>query len=144
MKQRRSIEKPLPSNDLVEFRLDKLVRDKLPDMMRELGQNPYVTTLHGIDHVRALIAKVAEELAELDPNDESFYKELSQVKQALMDLVALTTADDEIEQLRLDDLEKRGGFSAGYFVATLQLQPDDPWVEYYRKEPKKYRERKQS
>ena len=44
----------------VSFRLDKLVRGKLPEMMREMGQEPEVTVREGEDLQRALIAKVAE------------------------------------------------------------------------------------
>lgn len=124
----------------VTFQLYKLVRDKLPEMMREMGQEPEVTKLAGDDRVRALIAKVTEELAELDPQDSSFTKELSQVKQALVDLIEVSGGDDEIERLRLEDLEKRGGFHEGLFVSKLHLSADDPWVGYYRKEPKKYHE----
>jgi dUTP pyrophosphatase len=124
----------------VTFHLDKLVRDKLPDMMREMGQEPEVIQLQGDAHIQALIAKVAEELAELDPSSPSFATELSQVKQAVKDLIDISVGDEEIERLRLEDVEKRGGFKEGLYISTLHLQPDDEWVEYYRQEPEKHRE----
>ena len=127
-------------NERIVFGLNKLVRDKLPDMMREVDQEPEVVTLAGIDKVRALIAKVAEEVAELDPESSSYTKELSQVKQALMDLIESSSDPEVIEELRLGDLERRGGFLDGQYITTLSLSPDDEWVEYYRREPEKYPE----
>lgn len=132
------------AGERVTFHLDKVVRDDLPRQMRELGQEPEMTQLRGDDYVRAMIAKVAEELAELDPDDPSFLKELSQVQQALTDLIEGTGEADEVERLRLADLAVRGGFSEGWYVSKLHLKPDDPWVEYYRKHPEKNREEQPS
>lgn len=122
------------------FHLNKLVRGKLPDIMHDRGQDPEVTKLEGDALINALIAKVAEELAELEPGDPSLAKELSQVKQAINDLIELSTGDQEIERLRLEDLKRRGGFTEGMYISRLHLQPDDEWVAYYRKEPEKYPE----
>ena len=124
----------------VSFRLDKLVRGKLPEMMREMGQEPEVTVLEGEDLQRALIAKVAEEVAELDPNDPSYQKELADLLQAMKDLIAVSGGEAVIERLRQADEERRGGFLPGQFITRLQLEPDERWVEYYRREPKKYPE----
>lgn len=124
----------------ISFTLNKIVRDKLPDMMRDIGQEPEVSELKGEDLVRALIAKVGEELSELDPTDPSYQKELSEVKQAIVDLIEISGGDDVIEELRLTDLEKRGGFARGQFVSTLHLTAEDPWVEYYRRTPERYKE----
>lgn len=128
------------SEKRVTFTLNKIVRDKLPEMMHDMGQEPEVTQLEGDELVRALIKKVGEELAELDPTDPSYQKELSEVKQALIDLIAVSGGDDAIEALRLADLEKRGGFADGQFVTDLHLAQDDPWVEYYRRTPDRYKE----
>lgn len=124
----------------ITFHLDKLVRDKLPAMMEELGQEPEVRQLSNEELVRALIAKVAEELAELNPEEPDFKKELSQVLQAVLDLIELTDTNGEVEQLRQQDLAKRGGFLDGQYISALHLRPDDPWVNYYRKDPVKNKE----
>jgi hypothetical protein len=36
--------------------------------------------------------------------------------------------------------EERGGFTKAYYIGKLTLNADDPWVEYYRKEPKRFPE----
>ena len=124
----------------ITFHLDKLVRDKLPAMMEELGQEPEVRQLSKEELVSALIAKVAEELAELNPEEPDFKKELSQVLQAVLDLIELTDTNGEVEQLRQHDLAKRGGFLDGQYISALHLRSDDPWVNYYRKDPVKNKE----
>jgi predicted house-cleaning noncanonical NTP pyrophosphatase (MazG superfamily) len=124
----------------VTFGLNKLVRDKLPETMQAIGQEVELTPLDPASHADALRAKVAEELAELDPASDSYARELADLKQAILDLIELSGDAEEVERLRLADLEKRGGFLAGHYIAQVYLQPDDPWVEYYRKDPKRYPE----
>ena len=124
----------------VTFGLHKLVRDKLPAMMREMGQEPEVVTLEGEELQQALIAKVGEELAELDPNALSYQKELADLLQAVKDLIAVSGDEAKVEELRQADVQKRGGFLAGQYIASLHLAADDKWVAYYRREPNKYPE----
>lgn len=122
------------------FHLNKLVRGKLPSTMKELGQQPEVTTLTGIELKRALINKVAEELSELDPESESYQVELADLNQAVKDLNEISGGEEAIEALRLELLAKKGGFGDGRYVGKLVLSKDDPWVEYYRQEPERYPE----
>ncbi len=124
----------------VTFGLHKLVRDKLPAMMREMGQEPEVVTLEGEELQQALIAKVGEELAELDPNAPSYQKELADLSQAVKDLIAVSGGEAKVEELRQADVQKRGGFLTGQYIASLHLAADDEWVAYYRREPNKYSE----
>jgi predicted house-cleaning noncanonical NTP pyrophosphatase (MazG superfamily) len=60
------------SGTRIAFSLNKLVRDKLPMMMGEIGQEPTVITLSGEELLLALIEKVREELSELDPKDPAY------------------------------------------------------------------------
>ncbi len=125
----------------VIFYLGKLIRDKLPAMMRDMGQRPEVTKLTGDSLVAALTNKLVEESKELDPRSPKFLQELSEVTQVLHDLLDTLDARDEVERLRQADFARRGGFSDGQYISTLSLAENDEWVEYYRKEPKKYPEK---
>lgn len=122
------------------FGLNKLVRDKLPAMMRAMGQEPEVVTLEGEELQRALIVKVGEELAELDPSLPSYQKELADLLQSVKDLIAVSANEAKVEELRQADLKKRGGFLTGQYIASLHLVANDEWVAYYRREPNKYPE----
>lgn len=84
--------------------------------------------------VSALIAKVAEELAELNPEEPDFKR-------------VITSATGSTRPYRINRYEwrgrtappagfaKRGGFLDGQYISALHLRPDDPWVNYYRKRP---------
>lgn len=123
----------------ITFALKKLVRDKLPETMVAVGQEPEVTQLHGEELKAALIAKVAEELAELDPASPSYTSELADVLQALEDLLSISD-EQAVRALQAEHFAKRGGFAGGYYIATLALKASDRWVEYYRSNPQKYPE----
>ncbi len=124
----------------VTFTLNKLVRDRLPDSMRELGQDIELVSLEGKQHIDALIAKVGEELTELDPTSDTYLKELADLKQAMLDLIELTREPQQVEELRINDLEIRGGFLTGSYITDLHLMPDDPWIAYYRQDPVRFPE----
>lgn len=128
-------------HDKVVFRLNKLVRDKLPNMMEELGQLPEVTTLSGLELKQALIRKIAEELSELDPEADDYQKELADLNQAVKDLNEISGGEETIEAIRHELLDKKGGFRSGQYITNLALSRDDEWVEYYREEPERYPER---
>ncbi len=126
------------------FRLNKLVRDKLPDVYDELGQQVRARRLIGRELLVALRSKLIEETAEtpVDGEDrQAIVEELGDAAQARKDLqVVLGISDEEIEAARQRKFERKGGFSEGIFVETIMLDDDDKWVEYYRSEPDKYEE----
>ena len=122
----------------IVFHLNKLVRDKLPNNMRAMGQMPKVRTLEGSEKVKAQVAKLLEEVQELDVDSPTLAEELADVKQIVSDLEA--SLDKDIETLRIQKLDAKGGFSEGQFVTTLTLRADDPWVDYYRNDQSKYPE----
>ena len=127
------------SSEKVVFHLNKLVRAKLPDDMRARGQQPEVRQLEGREKTLAKIAKLLEEAGELDPDSPTYPEELADVLQIVTELVRDCSGED-VEKIRREKLAKKGGFDAGLFVTKLVLDPDDEWVEYYRREPEKYPE----
>ena len=107
--------------------------------MFSLGQEPEVLKLTGEDLRQKMVDNLLEEVAELDPSSSSFYEELADVKQATEDLLTLVDGE-EVERLRLEKREERGDFSDGFYISKLVLDSNDEWVEYYRREPEKYKE----
>lgn len=124
------------------FYLQKLVRDKLRQEYAALGQEAHYRKLSKTELLLALKQKLREELNELDPtNPESVSSESADILQALEDLWAmhdLFTTD--IEAKKREKFAKKGGFAGGTFVDVLELQEDDEWVGYYRKEPQRFPE----
>ena len=126
-----------------KFIFNRLVRDKLPADYERLGQKAVYKTLSKQELLEAVRAKIIEELNEvpLGGSIEDFQKELADTQQAIDDLVTLKGASvDEIQAIKLSKLEKKGGFTGGHFVETLELSDADEWVAYYRQEPERHKE----
>ncbi len=125
------------------FTFNKLVRNKLPDLYEQLGQQIVSRRLVGAELLRAYRSKFIEEASELpiDGDREKTIQELADLDQLKQDMqVLLSITDEEVEAARRSKFEAKGGFSEGIFVETITLRENDEWVEYYRSEPDKYSE----
>jgi len=126
-----------------KFRLNKLVRDKLRDEYTSLNQKASYRQLTTAEHGEALKHKIIEEVNEisLDASSEAIASELADVQQVLQDLMdAYGILASDVEELRKKKFDKKGGFSEATFVETLELESSDEWVEYYRKDPERFKE----
>jgi predicted house-cleaning noncanonical NTP pyrophosphatase (MazG superfamily) len=125
------------------FYLEKLVRDGVAADMVARGQNPHLTQLQGVDLLNALIKKIQEEASELDPLGDDLLTQLADLSEAVRQTVLEKGWNpDDLERLRIQRAEERGGFAGGQYVTRLDLQAGDPWIEYYRKSPGRYPEAK--
>lgn len=128
------------------FQFNKLVRDKLPDMYEELGQRIIWRRLLGRELLLRLREKLVEESAEISFEEEDrdeIIDELGDVEQVMDDIKAqLNISDEEVRAAKQKKCVKKGGFSEGIFVESIELNDGDEWVDYYRREPKKYKELK--
>ena len=126
-----------------KFRLNKLVRDKLRDEYTALNQKASYRQLTTAEHGEALKSKIVEEVNEisLDASSEAIASELADVQQVLKDLMdAYGILAEDVEALRKRKFDKKGGFAEATFVETLELESSDEWVEYYRKDPERFKE----
>lgn len=126
------------------FKLNKLIRDKLPSFYESIGQKAKITYLSKDDHTRALIAKITEEVGEI-PTDQlskkKLVEEIADIAQAIDDLLALHGIEKkEITKVRKEKKEYKGGFSRGTYIETLELKENDTWIDYYRAEPDRFPE----
>lgn len=99
-------------------RTKKLVRDKIPDIIRADGREPVITVLTGQKLVEALNAKVMEEyneyLAAAAPHDKLV--ELGDILEAILSLARqLGMHEHDLLQLCMKKREQHGGFLKGYF-----------------------------
>lgn len=95
----------------------KLVRDKVPDLMRAEGLDPTVVqAFHLIAH---LPAKVREELAELEaaPDRAAVLEEFADLREAVDALGrALGLRPFEVAQAQFAKREAKGGFDGGILL----------------------------
>lgn len=101
----------------------KLVRDRIPEIIRARGGVPTVRTLPAEEFARALAAKLVEEAQEVQAalgSHEELAKEIGDVREvldAMIDHYAL--ARDEITRRQDRRRQERGGFSQRFFLASV-------------------------
>jgi predicted house-cleaning noncanonical NTP pyrophosphatase (MazG superfamily) len=97
---------------------NKLIRDRIPEIIQKAGKNCKVITLKNEDYLRHLNKKLQEELDE--------YYESKNIEE-LVDLLEIVYAIAEhhgisrkkIEEMRLVKREKRGGFNKKLFLIEV-------------------------
>ena len=88
---------------------NKLVRDRIPEIIRAKGGACKTRILSDKEYKDALDKKLGEELAEyLDSHDPEELADLLEVIYACAALQSLSPAD--LERIRADKADKRGGF----------------------------------
>ena len=121
-----------------KFELNKLVRDGLRVEYEQTNQNPVFREL-SIDELKTQLArKIIEEANEIKVNSQpdEIIDEVADIRQILDDIMAIyTITEEQVKLAQQKKYDKKGGFANGVFVETLELSDDDPWTEYYRKNP---------
>ena len=88
---------------------NKLVRDRIPEIIQASGKTCSTEVLSDEDYLRMLDAKLDEELQEYhkDQNIEELADLLEVIRAAA---IARGYAPEELERVRAEKAEKRGGF----------------------------------
>lgn len=94
------------------MRTGKLVRDKIPDIIRANGENPIIKMADPDDYGRRLTAKLAEEVLEFIASNGDL-SELADVQEVVMALADLCGGRHELEKLRAEKAAERGAFTNG-------------------------------
>lgn len=127
-----------------KYRFRKLVREGLPQIYVELDQKADIRRLKSAEHWQALKAKFLEEVAELpaDMTDKAeLTTELADLLRVIKDVATLAGVNmADIEKADAVKTASKGTFLGGVYVETLELKDDDPWNDYYRKEPARFPE----
>jgi predicted house-cleaning noncanonical NTP pyrophosphatase (MazG superfamily) len=124
------------------FVLKKLVRDKIVEYQQGRGQKPDFRTLSDDEYLVEISKKIAEEANELaSASKDKLVEELADVQQAIDDLMEREGIDrSSVLAAQEAKNERNGAFKNGHYIDTLELDDDDEWVEYYRKEPGRFPE----
>lgn len=93
--------------------MGKLVRNKIPEIIRADGQEPVTRVLDETEYITELGKKAIEEATEVAQAEEpdkilAELADLEEVKLALLRAIGRTPA--ELEAVRLKKLQERGGF----------------------------------
>ncbi|WP_135535291.1 nucleoside triphosphate pyrophosphohydrolase [Halostella pelagica] len=88
---------------------DKLVRDRIPEIIEADGETPVIHAAEGTEYERRLREKLDEEIAEF--YEDGRIEELADVLEvvyALCDLKGVSA--ERLEAIRAEKAEERGGF----------------------------------
>ena len=93
---------------------NKLVRDRIPEIIERSGKCCEWETLSQEDYLRCLDEKLCEELREYQA-DKSL-EELADLLEVLMAVAQARGSFAQVEEIRLKKKEKRGGFDRRIFL----------------------------
>lgn len=101
---------------------NKLVRDKIPEVIHETGKTCRVRTLSNEEYLTELQKKCKEELEEYlsSSNDEDAVEELADLLELIHTLALVHGSEPEkLEKVRLNKANKRGGFQEKLFLIDV-------------------------
>ena len=96
---------------------NKLVRDKIPQIINIKGDTCLTRTLNDDEYINALNEKLEEELKEyLESGDIEELADLEEVLRAILDFKQV--AHETFEKIRIEKVNKRGAFKERLFLIS--------------------------
>jgi predicted house-cleaning noncanonical NTP pyrophosphatase (MazG superfamily) len=125
------------------YKVGKLIRDKIPEILREGNIVVSARRMEKDEYIRCLKDKLLEEAKEtIKSNTQNDFKEeladMLEVIHALID--AHNLSYQEIEDVRLQKKNEKGGFEERIYNASVEMDADNKAVDYYKKRPDDYPE----
>ena len=94
---------------------NKLVRDKIDEIMIEKGVKPVTRILSNEEYLKELDKKLLEEVNEYLESGE--VEELADIKEVFLAILdAKKISNDTLEEIRLNKVKKRGAFKKRLFL----------------------------
>lgn len=121
--------------------VQKLVRDRLPAMMRAEGLRVFERTLDERDFIGALKDKLVEEAGEARgaSNAAELLEELADVAEVMSALTAACGITAEMtEARRLAKRAERGGFEGRIYNSAVEADEGSAAAAYYLARPDRY------
>lgn len=98
---------------------DKLVRDRIPEIIAQSGRRCSVRTLAGEDYLARLDAKLNEETAEYQQSKS--IEELADILEVVYAIAcARGSSVNELERVRAEKAERRGGFECRILLIDVR------------------------
>jgi predicted house-cleaning noncanonical NTP pyrophosphatase (MazG superfamily) len=123
------------------YRVEKLIRDRLPAIMRAQGLAVFDRRLGAAELETALRAKLVEEAGEARAaaGRDDLVDELADIAEVIAALCALREITPaEIETARLAKRAARGGFDDAVWNAAVSAPVGAPALDYYLARPDQY------
>lgn len=100
----------------------KLVRDKIPDIIKNKGENPITRVLSNVEYKNELEKKLNEEYQEvLEASGENRIEELADMLEVMIYLAKLEGKElKDIIEVCNDKHDKRGGFENKIYLEDVE------------------------
>lgn len=100
---------------------NKLVRDKIPEIIKADGLKPSTRTLNDAEYLKELIKKIKEEVAEFEA--EPSVEELADIKEITIAIrESMGIHAGELEDVRRKKAVKNGRFKKKIFLESVEEQ----------------------
>ena len=97
---------------------NKIVRDRIPEIIIKAGKEPITSVLTDEEYIKMLDKKLNEECAEYQAD-----KNIEELADMLEVIIAITKARgyslNELERIRAEKADKRGGFEQKIFLKEV-------------------------
>lgn len=125
---------------MLRFRVEKLIRDKLPEIMRAQGLQVFERTLGDAEYRAELKRKLVEEAAEAaSAAADSLIEELADVLEVV---IALSEASGcslaDVEARRIAKRAERGGFEGRVYNVRVEAEAGSAAAAYYLAREEQY------
>lgn len=108
---------------MTEKIFNKLVRDKIPDIIRKNGEEPLYEVLDKDRYLAELDKKLAEECAEYEESRGT--DELADIIEVIYAICAARgISPEELDSIRTAKKDERGGFENRIFLAGKLIKAD--------------------
>lgn len=98
---------------------NKLVRDKIPEIIYNNGENPKTRILDNIEYKKELDRKLLEEVNEYLKDDN--IEELADIEEVLLAILSYKdTSIEEFEKIRKEKENKRGAFKKRIYLEKVE------------------------
>ncbi|MBI9047649.1 MAG: nucleoside triphosphate pyrophosphohydrolase [Anaerolineaceae bacterium] len=103
----------------MEKHYNKLIRDRIPEIIEATGKEYTVRTLDEEEYLKALQEKLQEELNEyFESNEVEELADILEIIHAILDYQGMRF--EELEEMRVKKQEKRGGFKERLFLIKVR------------------------
>jgi predicted house-cleaning noncanonical NTP pyrophosphatase (MazG superfamily) len=117
------------------FKLDKLIRDKLPQMMRKSGITVSQRIVEKDEYLNRLKDKLIEEAKEVlsSESEQEICEELADVLEVMLALLKVYGREfTDIQKVAQQKRAEKGGFDDRTYVNFVEMDAQNPSLEYYK------------
>ncbi|MFN7038075.1 MAG: nucleoside triphosphate pyrophosphohydrolase [Alphaproteobacteria bacterium] len=125
----------------IKFKVEKLIRDKMPEIMRSKNIEVFERIMNQTEYLNALKAKLIEEANEVFEADSK--EELAEEIADILEVIeALAEANNiklsTIHEIKNNKRNLKGGFEKKLYNSHVEINEDNSAINYYLNKSTKY------